>query len=151
MRRTPLGFEHEEENHLNKMLKAGVVRPSESNWASAPVLIRKKNGSVTMLSYPTNTGLFIIDTDASDTAIGAELLQVQEGREVPIAFASTVLTSQQRRYCTTRKELLAVIVFTRQFRHYLLGRKVVLRTDHHSLVWLTRCKRPEGKLARWLE
>ena len=115
------------------------------------IALKQKVLVATMLSYPTNTGLFIIDTDASDTAIGAELLQVQECREVPIAFASKVLTSQQRRYCTTRKELLAVIVFTRQFRHYLLGRKVVLRTDHHSLVWLTRFKRPEGQLARWLE
>ena len=46
MRRTPLGFEKEEEKHLQKMLDAGVIRPSASDWASAPVLVRKKDGSV---------------------------------------------------------------------------------------------------------
>ena len=34
-----------------------------------------------VLAIPTKEGLFILDTDASDTAIGAELLQVQEGVE----------------------------------------------------------------------
>ena len=41
-RRTPLGFEDEERKHLNKMLAAGVIRPSASGWASAPVLVRRK-------------------------------------------------------------------------------------------------------------
>lgn len=47
--------------------------------------------------------------------------------------------------------LLAIIRFTRQYRHYLLGRRFLLRTDHNSLVWLTRLKNIEGQLARWLE
>jgi len=46
IRRTPLGFAGEEEAHLKKMLSAGVIRPSVSEWASAPVLIRKRCGSV---------------------------------------------------------------------------------------------------------
>ena len=46
MRSTPACFAGEEEAHLNKMLKAGVIRPSSSDWASAPVLIRKKDGGV---------------------------------------------------------------------------------------------------------
>ena len=46
IRRTPKGFENEEEKHLTKMLELGVIQPSESAWASAPVLIRKKDGSV---------------------------------------------------------------------------------------------------------
>ncbi|XP_048251534.1 uncharacterized protein LOC125379302 [Haliotis rufescens] len=46
MRRTPLGFAEEEEAHLTKMLKAGVIQPSTSEWAAAPVLIRKSDGGV---------------------------------------------------------------------------------------------------------
>ena len=30
---TPLGFEAEEEGHLQKMLAAGIVKPSQSEWA----------------------------------------------------------------------------------------------------------------------
>ena len=46
MRRTPVCFAEEEEAHLQKMLKAGVIQESTSDWASAPVLIRKRDGSV---------------------------------------------------------------------------------------------------------
>jgi hypothetical protein len=46
IRHTPLGFAGEEEDQLKKMLNAGVIRPSVSEWASASVLIRKRCGSV---------------------------------------------------------------------------------------------------------
>lgn len=46
MSRTPLCFQEAEEKQLNKMLEAGVIRPSTSDWASVPVLIRKKDNSV---------------------------------------------------------------------------------------------------------
>ena len=104
-----------------------------------------------MLSVPSTAGIFILDTDASDKAIGAELLQVQDGQERVIAYESFALTPHQRRYCTTRKELLAVVKFTNQFRHYLLGRKFIVRTDHNSLVLLMNFKQTEGQLARWIE
>ena len=93
-----------------------------------------------------------MDTDASDTGIGAVLSQVDEnGRERAIAYGSRLLSKQERRYCVTRRELLAVVVFTRQFRPYLLGQNVQLRTDHGSLTWLRNFKEPEGQLARWLK
>ncbi len=69
----------------------------------------------------------------------------------PICFSSHTLLKAQKNYCTTRKELLAVVTYCRHFRHYLLGRKFYLRTDHSSLVWLTRFKNIQGQLARWLE
>ena len=90
-------------------------------------------------------------TDASDVAVGGVLSQMVDGVERPIAFFSRVMNSAQRGYCTTRRELLAVIASIQHFRHYLLGAKVILRTDHHSLKWLKTFKRPEGILARWVE
>ena len=104
-----------------------------------------------ILGYPRIHDTFILDTDASDVAIGAELSQLQDGIEVVISYGSYVLTPEQRRYCTTRKELLAIVRFTRQYRHYLLGQIFVIRTDHSSLTWLMRFKHLEGQLARWLE
>ena len=104
-----------------------------------------------VLSLPKKEGTFILDCDASDTSIGAELCQIQDGEERTICYGSFVLTPAQRRYCTTRKELLSVVRFTRQFRHYLLGRSILVRTDHNSLTWLMRFKMIEGQLARWLE
>ena len=113
--------------------------------------LKQAVASAPVLGYPTAGGEFILDTDASDIAIGAELCQVQEGAERVLAFASYSLTPAQRNYCTTRKELLAVVRFTRHFRHYLLGRRFLIRTDHSSLSWLMRFRHPIGQLARWLE
>ena len=68
-----------------------------------------------------------------------------------MAYGSRSLTKPERRYCVTRRELLAVVEFTRQYRSYILGRKFALRTDHGSLVWLCNFLNPEGQMARWLE
>ncbi|MEX1347567.1 MAG: RNase H-like domain-containing protein, partial [Desulfobacterales bacterium] len=104
-----------------------------------------------VLSFPNSEDMFVLDTDASDAAIGAELSQIQGGVEKVIAYGSFALSKEQRRYCVTRKELLAVIRFTRHFRHYLIGKPFIIRTDHSSLKWLTNFKEPQGQMARWLE
>ena len=113
--------------------------------------IREKLCNAPIFPYPNPDYTFILDCDASSIAIGCELLQIVDGKERVIAFGSYSLTPAQRRYCTTRKELLAVIRFTRQFRHYLLGRNFIVRTDHNSLTWLMSFKNIEGQLARWME
>ena len=88
----------------------------------------------------------------SDVGIGAVLSQRQkDGSEHVVAYASRILSRPERRYCVTRRELLAVVTFVQHFRPYLLGQEFILRTDHGSLMWLTNFKEPEGQLARWLE
>jgi len=105
----------------------------------------------TSLAFPYPDTPCILDSDASDIQIGAILSQTVNGEERPIAFFSRVLNDAQRNYCTTRRELLAVVSALQHFRHYLIGVKVILRTDHHRLKWLRTFKRPEGILARWVE
>ena len=104
-----------------------------------------------VLGFPNDKDLFVLDTDASDFAIGAELSQVQQCKERVISYASKTLNPGQRKYCTTRKELLSVLVFTRHYRHYLLCRKFMVRTDHASLAWLMRFKCSDGLICRWLQ
>ena len=104
-----------------------------------------------VLGLPNSYDPLILDTDASDMAIGAELIQVQNGEERVIAYSSFALTPEQKRYCTTRKELLSIVRFTRHFRHYLLGTIFTVRTDHSSLTWLLKFKDPQGQIARWME
>ena len=114
--------------------------------------LRKRLCSAPILAYPDFSRQFILDTDASDVGIGAVLSQVDdEGQERVVAYGSRTLSKAERRYCVTRRELLAVVVFTQQYRPYLSGRKFLLRTDHGSLTWLKNFKEPEGQLARWLE
>lgn len=52
MRSTPVGFERKEEAHLQKMLDAGVIKPSISEWASAPVLVSKRDEGVRWCEIP---------------------------------------------------------------------------------------------------
>jgi len=104
-----------------------------------------------ILSFPTEIGQFILDTDASNHGMGAVLSQVQDGKEKVIAYLNKVFDKSERNYCVTRRELLAIIVSLKSFHHYLYGRKFLIRTDHISLRWLMSFKNLEGQLARWLE
>ena len=114
--------------------------------------LRLKLVSAPILAFPDYTKPFTLDTDASDTGVGAVLSQLDDnGAERVVAYASRTLSRAERRYCVTRKELLEVVTFLKHFRPYLLGRHFTLRTDHGSLTWLARFKEPEGQLARWLE
>ncbi len=114
--------------------------------------LKRQLTTAPVLAFPDFNRPFTLDTDASDVGIGAVLSQTDdEGKERVVAFASRTLSKAERRYCVTRKELLAVVVFVHHFRPYLLGRKFTLRTDHGSLSWLSNFKQPEGQLARWIE
>ncbi len=107
-----------------------------------------------ILTYPTREGHFILSTDASDVGIGAVLEQEQEegGRVAKkvIAYASKTLSDSQRRYCTTNKELLAVVMAVDLFKYYLTGRHFTVVTNHASLTWLRNFREPEGMVARWI-
>ena len=130
--------------------KAGPVQLAKCHLDVIQIL-KEKLSNAPIFPYPNPECTFLIDCDASETAIGCELSQVVDGKECVISYGSFSLTPAQRKYCTTHKELLAVVRFTRQFRHYLLGHQFVCRTDHNSLTWLMSFKNIEGQLARWME
>jgi hypothetical protein len=62
----------------------------------------------------------------------------------PIDYASETLDKSQQRHSVTRKELLAMVTFIHQLKHYLLGGKFILRTDHGALKWLCNFKDTQG-------
>ena len=142
---------------LHRLLEAERVFEWDSECQNAFETLKLRLVGDTVMSYPNNTDIFILDTDASDRAIGSTLAQMQWNEERqckeerPIAYASKSLSKTQRSYCTTRRELLAVVVFVNYFRHYLLGRKFIVRTDHSALRWLMSFKEPTDQTARWLE
>ena len=104
-----------------------------------------------VLAYPDHSLPFILDTDASDVGTGAVLGQVQDGMERVVAYYSKSLSKEENNYCTTRKELLAVIRAVKHFRPYLWGKRFTIRTDHASLQWLMKTSQPKGQVARWME
>ena len=77
----------------------------------------------------------IIDTDASNFAIGCILSQKWEERLHPVAFHSRKMTPAEMNYDVHDKELLALVVAFHEWHHYCHGAKhtVIVLTDHQNL------------------
>ena len=92
---------------------------------------------------------FILQTDASNTAIGAVLSQHTADGEHPVAFLSKKLLPREQNYSTIEKELLAIVWAVSSLSYYLDGRKFIIETDHNPLTWLNRMKNNNQRLLRW--
>ena len=136
---------------LHELSRQGKDFKWTKECESAFNILKMKLTTSPILVYPDLTKPFILDTDASNHSLGAVLSQVHDGKEKVVCYDSRLLSKEERNYCVTRRELLAVVVFTNKFRSYLLGKPFRLRTDHGSLLWLHNFKEPEGQLARWIE
>ena len=135
-----------------KMRKGKVVIELNTEQEECFKSLKHALTSAPILAFPTRNDEFVLDTDASHDAIGCVLSQRQEGIEKVIAYASKKLSQSERQYCITRKELLAVYHFVTHFKHYLLGRKFVVRTDHRALTWMLNWQRPStSQYCRWKE
>ena len=113
--------------------------------------IKRRLTTAPVLAMPQDDGMYILDTDASNYAIAGVLHQIQDGRERVIAYQSRLLSAQEKNYCTTRKELLAIVFYMKFYRQYLLGRHFKIRTDHAALQYLQKTPEPIGQQARWLD
>ena len=111
-----------------------------------------------ILTYPDPSAMFILDTDASGTGIGAVLSQVSSPehcsdpeQERVVAYYSCTLSRPECHYCVTRKELLVVVKAIKHFHVYLYGRKFLLRTDHSALATValefSSSRRPSCQMA----
>jgi hypothetical protein len=113
--------------------------------------IKRLLTSPPVMAYPKPNCPYILDTDASNFAIGAVLSQVQDGVERVIAYGSRTLNKSEVRYCVTDRELLAVKYFVEYYKYYLLGQQFLVRSDHQALRWLFSLKEPKDRIARWIE
>jgi hypothetical protein len=75
---------------------------------------------------------FVVEVDASGIGIGGVLMQEHH----PIAFISRALNKQQQSLSTYEKEFLAVDFAVHKWRHYLLNKPFIIRTDHISLKYI---------------
>ena len=107
--------------------------------------------SAQILGFPHEEGLWYLNTYASDVGTGAVLSQIQDGEDRVIAYVSKSIEGSEQRYCTARKELLAVVRAFKHFKCYLYGQKITVRTDYSALSWLHRSKDLVGQPARWTE
>ena len=80
---------------------------------------------------------------------GLGCVLMQRGRV--ISFASRQLKPHERNYPIHDLELAAVIFALKVWRHYLLGERVEILTDHKSLEYIFSLKELNMRQRRWLE
>eukprot|EP00253_Pinus_taeda_P028842 PITA_28842 len=90
---------------------------------------------------------YVVCTDASKEGVGGVLMQ--EGRV--IAYESRKLKEHEQKYSAYDLELTAVIHALKMWRHYLVGRKFLLLTDHHSLTNYFSQPTLNARQARWVD
>jgi len=88
-------------------------------------------------------------TDASNTARGAALCQIQGGKERVIAYASQHFNDRERKYSTIEKEAAAMVWAIDVFNPYLKGARFRIYSDHAPLKWLAGKTNATGRLGRW--
>jgi len=92
-----------------------------------------------------------METDASDFAIGAVLLQQVKGRLHPVAFHSRKMDKAKINYEIHNKEMLAVVSAFKEWRRYLEGARfqIIMYTDHKNLEYFATTKVLNQRQARW--
>ena len=106
-----------------------------------------------ILALPEPGKPFLIETDASEWAIGYVLYQLDSSNQYhPVAFDGRKLQAAELNYPVHEKELLAIKEALRKWRNYVdNGTTTTVLTDHQSLQYLKTMKTPTKRLARWVE
>ena len=85
------------------------------------------------LHYPVNDKPIILTTDANGVAIGGVLQQEVNKVMHNLYYHSQLLTPCQRKYSTIEKEAVAIFKCITRMRSLLLGRDIIIMTDHCPL------------------
>lgn len=132
--------------------------------------LKKALTETATLPHPIPFHPFVLDTDASQICVGAVLQQDTElklsdgvfdlekyAKECknanlrPLAFHSQKLTQTQQRYPTQQRELYAIVSALHQFRGYIAGSPILVRTDHESLKYFQTQQYANPRLSRFLD
>lgn len=124
---------------LTNLLSGKATSNSPITWSpTAESAFEQSKASLaeaTMLHHPHHDAPTCIAADASDHAVGAVLQQLIEGAWSPIAYFSKKLQPAETRYSTFDRELLAVYLAIKHFRHFVEGRDFHVLTDHRPLTF----------------
>ena len=118
-----------------RLTSKGVKFTWEEEHEEVFQLLKSRLLQAPILAFPNFRHPFVIDADASETALGAVLSQIVDGEERPIAFESRVSSKTEVNYATTKREALGIVKAMQWFRLYICGSQCIVRTDHASLQW----------------
>jgi hypothetical protein len=90
---------------------------------------------------------FVVCTDACKEGLGGVLSH----NGFVICYESRKLKEHEKNYATHDLELAAIVHALKKWRHYLMGRRFELRTDHNGLKYLFDQPTLNARQSRWLE
>lgn len=129
-------------------------KPKSIKWSTTAEQsfngIKERLISAPVLASPNFNLPFVIQTDASDSAIAAILTQEHDNGECVVAYFSQKLSPAQQNYAASEKEGLAVLSAIDKFRPYIEGTHFVVVTDASALTHIMNGKwRSSSRLCRW--
>jgi hypothetical protein len=110
-------------------------------------LLKELLTSAPVLNITNPNESFVVCTDACKEGLGGVL--TQNGHA--IGYESRKLKEHERNYATHDLELSSIVHALRMWRHYLMGNKFELRTDHIGLKYLFEQSTLNARQTRWLE
>jgi hypothetical protein len=137
-----------------------LTKSSAKDWSWNPEAehafqeLKNRFTSAPILAHFDPQKSVIIETDASDFALGAVLSQRdQENRLHPVAFHSRKFTPAEINYEIHDKELLAIVDAFKHWRRYCEGalHQVQVFSDHQNLEYFTTTKVLNRRQARWAQ
>ena len=102
-----------------------------------------------IICYPDPAMRYILYTDASDDACGAQLSQEHDGTKFPIAFLCHTFTETQRKWSTPEQEAYGVYYAITKWNYYLQGADIIVHNYHKPIAKFLNIKNTNNKVNRW--
>ena len=80
---------------------------------------------------------------------GAQLSQIHNGTEFPVAFLSHMFRDTQRRWSTPEQEAYGIYFAVKKWNYYLQGADIIVRNDHKPLARFLNGQNENTKIDRW--
>ena len=124
--------------HLSKPLRELLSTKNVWTWTDTQEesfnKLKEEISSPRVLALYDPSASTKVSADASAYGLGAVLLQQQDDKWRPVAFASRALSETELRYAQIEKEALALTWAVEKFSEYVLGKGIHLETDHKPLI-----------------
>ena len=131
---------------LSQPLHELLSKNRQWNWGpsqeSAFISLKQELTTPTVLRLYDPNVETKISADALSYGLGAVLLQRNDTADSwkPVAYCSRTLTESERHYAQIEKEALATTWECEKFAEYILGKRILIETDHKPLVLLFSTK-----------
>jgi predicted aspartyl protease len=138
---------------LTLLLKKGSWRPLSEKELEAFKRTKELLLQDTLLAHYSPHRQTRVETDASDGVVAGVLSQLQDdGYWKPVAFFTKTMDQAQMNYGIHDKEMLAVMLALREWRHQLIGLQITpfqVITDHRALEYFSTKRELTARQMHW--